>query len=171
MCASRCSRIIRALVMAILSAGPISGCATVSVRPVFNTYDKLAIWTRLTRTQEELFLPRYMRAFPNQILIERRDLESVLTEQDILPERLDEATRARIRRIYGVKAIVYPNYTPGSPSQLAIKVIDTENAAIVASVVVRGKDHRTDRGASDESLIRVAIDSLKNAADRAKQHP
>jgi len=160
--AIRCSVVL----LPMLLSGLV-GCSMttdVSVKPVFNTYDKIAIWTRLSRTQEELFIPLYMKEFPKQSLVERRDLEEIITEQDILPDRLDDKTRAEIRRIYGVKAIVFPNYTAGCPNQLSVKGIDTETGEIVAAVLVTGQDLNANTGVSDTWLIRTAVSSLGRAA-------
>lgn len=160
------------------AAAMVVGCggdADVAVRPEFNHYDKVAIWPRfptgqteggLERLHEELFLPRYMRAFPQQRLVERRDLKTVIGEQDLLPERLNDETRARIRQIFGVKGLVFPNYTQGPTCQLAIKVIDTETGEIAAALVERKNVGRDGVPPTDE-LIRQAIDRLARAARAA----
>lgn len=150
-----------ALMFVMLEAGcvaPITWRDTV-VRPAFAKYDKVAIWSRLERGQEELFIPLYMEAFPNQAVVERRDLETIIGEQDILPDRLDGSSRAKIRRILGVKAIVFPNY---SGSQLSIKVIDTETGEIVACVLTSHTYFSSDL--SDKFLLRQAISALKSKA-------
>ncbi len=119
-----------------------SGCVVpmansdVGMRPVFNTYDKVAIWGKLLRSDEEVFIPLWMTSFPGQTLVERRDLKTIMGEQKILPERLDEATRAEIRRIFGVKGLIYPSFT--TSGQFSVKVIDTETGEIAASVLIRG---------------------------------
>ncbi len=163
------------LVFALVVAS--AGCAhraDVAVRPEFVGYDKVAIWPRfeadvgdggLQRVHEELFLPLYMQAFPQHRIYDRRDLQVVLGEQDILPERLDPKLRAEVRRIHGVKAFVFPNYTP-QLAQLAIKVIDTETGEIVASSVTK-RSSDSDKESLDtvaERLIREAIRELHRAA-------
>ncbi|MEP0845899.1 MAG: hypothetical protein HRF50_03650 [Phycisphaerae bacterium] len=163
----------------ILTAGP-AGCAhraDVAVRPEFIGYDKVAIWPRyeaaasdggLQRVHEELFLPLYMQAFPQHRIVERRDLQVVLGEQDFLPERLDPKLRAEVRRVYGVKAFVFPNYTP-ELAQLAIKVIDTETGEIVASSVTKQTSDSEDASRHEvaEALIREAIREPHRAAAQA----
>lgn len=135
------------------------GCATVDVASTsqFKSYDRVAIWTNLDRTDEELFVPLYMNAFPSQTLVERRDVQAVIGEQGILPDRLDEATRARIRKILGVKAIVYPTATA---TQFAVKVIDTETGAIAASALVEGGTSWYGSTYTTRDRIREAIASL-----------
>lgn len=149
----------------------VSGCAMtgpVAVRPEFRTYKKIAIFPQLSRTQEELFIPLYMAAFPDQTLVERRDLLPILGEQDMLPERMNDETRAKIRRIFGVEIIVYPSYTAGCPSQLAVKAIDTETGAIVAAIVVSDNNTQPGRGLPDRVLIRPAIGGLKAEAAKTR---
>jgi len=159
----------------ILSAAS-AGCAThadVCVRPQYHDYQKVAIWARLDRTAEELFIPLYMDAFPRQALVERRDLETVLDEQDILPERLDEQTRAKIRQVFGVEAIVFPNYTPAM-RQLAVKAIDTETGEIVAALVLTGSQGQNKRTHAEicADLIRNAITQLQrgSAAENTRRN-
>lgn len=144
----------------------VTGCLdrmedTVAVRPVFKTYDRVAIISRLERDREDVFIPLYMKAFPDQSLVERRDVADILGEQDILPDRLDDATRAKLRKILGVKAIVFPNFSAGSKSQLALKIIDTETGEIAASTTVSGKDYWDGSGTSFKKLVSRAIDVLK----------
>jgi hypothetical protein len=59
----------------------------------------VAIIGQLSRDQIELFIPLYMKAFPNQAVVERRDLTTVLTEQNLRPDRLRTETRAKLRRM------------------------------------------------------------------------
>jgi len=144
----------------------LTGCSLVGitredtvVRPVFTTYDRVAIWSRLPRAMEELFIPLYMEAFPEQDVVERRDLEALIEEQNLLPDRLDEKSRAKIRKLLGVKAIVFPHH---SFNQVSVKVIDTETGEIVASALSSHTYFSRDR--SNHLLIRRAIDSMKEKA-------
>ncbi|MCP4707716.1 MAG: hypothetical protein GY869_03750 [Planctomycetes bacterium] len=134
----------------------------VGMRLVFDTYDKVAIWGSLSRQDEEEFIPLWMSSFPKQTLVERRDLESIMGEQDILPERLDNATRAEIRRILGVKGLIYPSFS--TSDQFSVKVIDTETGEIVASVLIREASHIpfASESMKHSQFIRKAIDSLRN---------
>ena len=125
----------------------------VDVRPEFLLHDRVAICSLLPRETEDFFIPLYMQAFPSQTLVERRDVNAVIGEQDILPERLDEATRAKLRRILGVKAILYPSNTKDG---FAIKVIQTETGAITASVFVAATDKATGP-IPMQDLVRKAI--------------
>lgn len=156
----------------LAACGPMGGCgpikSDVGMRLVFDTYDKVAIWGSLLRSDEEFFIPLWMISFPKQTLVERRDLESIMGEQDILPDRLDNATRAEIRRILGVKALIYPSFS--TSAQFSIKVIDTETGEIVASVLVR--EVSLGPFASDSmkhsAFIKKAIHSLRDKLDEIK---
>jgi hypothetical protein len=163
------------LVVAGLSV--LAGCAPnlsdVAVRPEFKTIDKVAIWPTqkpdaeggLVRLYEELFIPRWMAAFPKQEVFERRDTRVPIGEQDILPSRLDDETRAEIRRLHGVKGIIFPNYSVTDWCQVHIKVIDTATGEIVASITRRRKLEK-DRSANAlaDELIRCAVADLAHAS-------
>lgn len=162
---------------ALVLIASLVGCGAnvdVSVRPIFNGYEKVAIWPDqqtelgLQRIYEEVLLPRYMNAFPKQSIIDRRDLDPILGEQEFLPDRLDDETRAKIREIKGVEAIVAPNYTAGPPSQLAVKVIDTETGENAAACVVLEDGKRGDESerAVAIKLIRQAVAALETASQR-----
>ena len=157
-----CLRIVCALSLSV-SVAVISGCSysqEASVRSNFFEYHRVAIVPRLTRETEDLFLPLYMNHFPEHEVVERRDLEAAIGEQDLLPERMDAQTRAKIRRLFGVEVIVFPTYHPGAPNSVAIKAIDTETGVLAASVIARGTDHWAGEGADVENLIRQAVQAL-----------
>jgi hypothetical protein len=150
-----------ALVIALAGCRSSSRGIEVDVRDEFLTYDRVALWSSLNRETEDYFIPLYMQAFPTQTLVERRDVSAIIGEQDILPERLDEATRAKLRKILGVKAIVYPR---AFKEGFAIKVIQTETGAISASVYADATDPVI-ATLSTNVLVRKSIDAL-----RAKAH-
>lgn len=154
------------MVVMMLAAG-LAGCSGMKVeavaRPQFSEYHRVAVWGQLDRVQDELFIPLYMKAFKHQQIVERRDLLAIIGEQDLMPDRLDHKTRAKIREIFGVEAIVFPNYTDKPLRQLSVKVIDTANGEIVAAVVVIPKAEKT-KSVSDRDMIRKAIDALKDQA-------
>lgn len=153
------------LLLLLTTALGLTACSTPSaetaVRTAFITHDRVAIVANLPREHEEFFIPYYMNSFPRQTLVERRDVTEVIDEQDLLPERLNDETRARLREILGVKAIVYPSASTG---QFAIKVVDTATAEITASTIVSGRKLWSGDPLDDRRLIRMAIEAL---ADRA----
>jgi hypothetical protein len=145
----------------------VGGCATsveVATREPFYTYNRVAMVSNLSRQQEELFIPIYMKAFPHQSVVERRDLAAVVGEQDLLPERLDEQTRAKLKQLLGVEALVVPSFTPKTEqgrSQLSLKVVDTESGEVTAAVLVTEAKPFMSKPADDRGMIRKAVATLK----------
>lgn len=153
-----------------LAACVLVGCSmhveSVS-RQSFSLKGRVAILGQLSRDQMELFIPLYMKAFPHQALVERQDLVTVIREQDLPQRRLRPETHAKLRRILGVTAIVYPNYTPKDPGQLSIKVIDTESGEIVAAILVtREVEPCLGTRASVRKMIYKGVDALRTEAHR-----
>ncbi len=140
---------------------PITGCGTleVDVRPGYAAYDRVAFLASVPREAEDLFLPLYMKAFPSQTVVERRDIEKVLGEQDLKPERLDEPTRAKMRRVLGVKSILF---LTGGDRHLAFRAVDTETGAISASVFVSDDDD--DKSERLERWVRKTVNALSERA-------
>jgi len=148
----------------------LGGCAMQVekvARPSYKTYGRVAVLGELSRQQEELFVPVYMKAFPYQAVVERRDLEAIVGEQDLRPERLNEQTRARVRRILGVTALLYVNYTEGKTGQLSVKAVDTETGEIVANVLVTRLEPFIGDEVTDRRMIYRAVDELKSEVERA----
>jgi hypothetical protein len=159
------------IALAALAACLTLGCSGMHVeavsRPSLSMHGRVAIIGQLSRDQIELFLPLYMKAFPDQAVVERRDLTTVLTEQNLRPDRLRAETRAKLRRLLGVTAIVYPNFTATDPGQLSIKVIDTESGEIVAAILVtREVEPWLGTTASVRKMIYKGIDALRKEAAR-----
>jgi len=158
------------MTLIMLLPGGLVGCSKMHVESVarssFRIKGRVAILGQLTRVQEELFTPLYMKAFAHQALVERRDIDRIIGEQDLSPDRLREETRAKIRRILGVTAIVYPNYTETNPGQLSIKVIDTETGEIVAAILVTKIQPWLGPKATDRLMIYKGIDALRRQTRR-----
>ena len=171
-CACRTSGGPALVLLIMLATMFVGGCSSPSaetaVRTPFLSHDRVAIVANLPREHEEFFIPYYMNSFPWQRLVERRDVVEVIDEQDLLPERLNEETRARLREILGVKGIVYPSASPG---QFAIKVVDTQTAEITASTIVSGKNLWSGDPLDDRRLIREAISSIADRANSLRSIP
>jgi hypothetical protein len=105
-----------------------------------------------------------MSAFPKQTLVERKEITQVIREQDLLPGRLDSRTRARLREVLGVDAIILVTFHgvdrvhifPRRVVNLSIKVVDTETGEITVSAVSQGEDRTID------SKIVEAIRMIEN---------
>jgi len=100
----------------------------------------------LTPEQEQIFMAVYAKAFPGQIItfVERNRLYDVLTEQDLLEGRLDEKTRAKIKQLFGVEALImctYYDVTAGvGTKKLRVRIVDSATGAILGSVITQAYD-------------------------------
>ena len=89
----------------------------------------------------------YVKAFPGQIItfVERNRLKDILSEQDLLEGRLDDKTRAKIKRILGVEALIMCTYYDDDAGgvggkKLRVRIVDSETGAILGSVITFAKD-------------------------------
>jgi len=128
-----------------------AGCAprktgALFTRPELITHSRLAI-IGLTPEQEQIFMASYTKAFPGQVItfVERNRLQEILSEQDLLKGRLNEKTRARIKQLFGVEALIMCTYSDGSDGigrkKLLVRIVDTATGAIVGSVITEARDN------------------------------
>jgi len=87
----------------------------------------------------------YIKAFPGQVItfVERSRLQEVISEQDLLRGRLNERTRAKIKQLFGVEALVMCSYYDGSAGKkkLRVRIVDSATGAIVGSVITHARDN------------------------------
>jgi hypothetical protein len=137
------------LVVAGLAWG-LAGCGQQQTRGLFTLselkdYNRLAVFG-LTAEQEQVFMACYTKGFPGQstTFVERAKLHEVIKEQDLLKPalRLDEETRAKIKRIFGVEALILCDYSPAAAvnevAKLRVRIVDSATGAISGSVIVEG---------------------------------
>jgi hypothetical protein len=136
----------------------VTGCTfintTVTVKPGFSNYRKIALLWRNGGEEiyENFFLANWMSAFPRQTLVERKEISQVIREQDLLPSRLNSRTRARLREVFGVDALILVTFHgadrihifPRHVVNLSIKVVDTETGEVTVSAVSQGEDRTID---------------------------
>jgi hypothetical protein len=109
------------------------------------TFERLAV-LGLTPEQEQIFMASYIKAFPGKIItfVERSLLEEIISEQDLLQGRLDEKTRAKIKQVLGVEALIICTYydeTSGvGGKKLRVRIVNSTTGAIVGSVITQGRD-------------------------------
>jgi len=159
-------RHFRGFAFALIGAGCLSaGCSDThaTARPDFSSCDRVAILcSALTRDKEEVFIPLYMDAFPNQHLVDGRDVQAIVGDEAMTQGQTpDEQTRSKLLRSLGVKAIVYPSDTG---RQFAIKVIDTKTGEILAAVVISGHEVWSGDNLGYKDLVEKAIGALKDKA-------
>jgi len=101
----------------------------------------------LTPEQEQILMACYTKAFPGQVItfVERNRLHEVISEQDLLQGRLDERTRARIKQIFGVEALIicayYDSTNGGGGKKLRIRIVDSATGVIIGSVITLAPDN------------------------------
>jgi hypothetical protein len=133
----------------VLGLSTSTGCAwktqALFTKPDLITFGRLAV-LGLTPEQEQIFMASYTKAFPGQIItfVERNRLQEIISEQDLLQGRLDDRTRARIKQILGVEALIMCTYYDGTlgagRKKLRVRIVDSETGAIVGSVITQGRD-------------------------------
>jgi len=165
---SRSLRLRCVLVISVLIL--LSGCGRsnykiygVFTKPPLLSYNRFAV-LGLVSHHEQAFMASYVRAFRNQPItfVERSQLRKVLTEQDLLPGRLDAKKRAELKRIYGVEAIMSCKYSQqGDVSErFEVKIIEVETAAIVGSAIVE-TDHAASKVPPFDEVCAEATKAIK----------
>jgi hypothetical protein len=128
-----------------------AGCAprkteALFTRPELITHSRFAV-IGLTPEQEQIFMACYTKAFPGQLItfVERNRLHEVISEQDLLKGRLNEKTRARIKELFGVEALIMCTYYDGDTGvgskKLRVRIVDSATGAIVGSVITEAVDN------------------------------
>jgi len=127
-----------------------AGCApnkteALFTRPELINHSRLAI-IGLTPEQEQYFMASYTKTFTGQVItfVERNRLQEVISEQDLLKGRLNEKTRAKIKELFGVEALIMCTYYDGDAGigskKLRIRIVDSATGAIVGSVITEARD-------------------------------
>lgn len=114
-------------------------------RPELISCGRLAV-LGLTPEQEQIFMASYLKTFtgPAVTFVERARLLDIVSEQDLLRRRLNEKTRAKIKQILGVEALIMCQYYDGTigvrRKKLRVRIVHSATAAVVGSVITRGRD-------------------------------
>ena len=136
----------------LLAAGLVisAGCAprkteALFTRPELITHSRLAI-IGLTPEQEQFFMASYTKTFSGQVItfVERNRLHEVISEQDLLKGRLNERTRAKIKELFGVEALIMCTYYDSDGigrKKLRVRIVDSATGAIVGSVITDARDN------------------------------
>jgi hypothetical protein len=101
----------------------------------------------LTEEQEQIFMASYLKTFSEQelVFVERARLQEIISEQDLLQGRLNDRTRAKMREVLGVKALVLCAYYDASEGslkkKLRVRVVDSETGAILGSVITSASNN------------------------------
>jgi len=86
----------------------------------------------------DTFAEKFHEKFPQIELVRREEVLEVFQNQELYSERVDEATRRKIGRVFGVQALVVGNiYYPSILRWLLqIQVIDAESGQILGRSLV-----------------------------------
>jgi hypothetical protein len=128
--------------LALLAVAGCQGQAqAVFTKPELLTYERLAV-VGLDPENEQIFMAAYINTFVSRPItfVERSRLAEIIGEQDLLEGRLNDKTRAKIKQILGVEALIMCEYykaadRPGSGKKLRVRVVDSETGAIVGSAL------------------------------------
>jgi hypothetical protein len=126
------------------------GCAPQKTEALFTkpeliSHNRLAI-IGLTPEQEQFFMASYTKTFSGQVItfVERNRLHEVISEQDLLKGRLNERTRAKIKELFGVEALIMCTYYDSDGigrKKLRVRIVDSATGAIVGSVITEASDN------------------------------
>ena len=169
-------------IAAILSILAFGGCYSAPMtyalftEPELGQLERCAVFG-LDGEKEQMFMAEYIDTFPerNITFVERNRIAGITNEQDFLPGRLNSASRARLQQIYGVQAAILCEYTiegdagTGSIKKLRVRILDTETAVIVGSVVASVSSSRSmDDHADFIWAVQQAVRSLKENLQRTR---
>ena len=162
-------------IAAILSILAFGGCRSTGTtyalftEPELGQLERCAVFG-LDGEKEQMFMAEFIDAFPerNITFVERNRISGITTEQDFLPGRLNGASRAKLQQIYGVQAAILCEYTiEGGAAgvgvkKLRVRILDTETAVIVGSVVASVSSSRSmDDHADFIGVVQQAVSALK----------
>ncbi|HUU70261.1 MAG TPA: hypothetical protein VM186_12105 [Planctomycetota bacterium] len=169
------SRMIPCIAGCILAALG-GGCSStnrvegVFTRPALGTYQRMTV-TGLQPDEEQIVMAEFSRAFRDQqvTFVERERVQWVFEEQDRLPDRLDPATRDKLRKLASVQGIIFGSYVTRSQSapkgtrvvqDLRIRILDVESGEIVGSAVVHWESKK---GLRMRSLTDKVVSAIKSS--------
>ena len=141
-------------------------------RPELRIRERYAVFG-LDPEQEQIFMAEFIRVFGtrNATFVERQRIQGVISEQDFLMGRLKDTTRAKLQEIYGVEALIVCEYTFSQPDKagqkkLRVRILDTETAAIIGSVVV---SRTGSRQATQADFIKAVEEAIKGLREHSSQ--
>lgn len=137
----------------LAALAPLQGCGSgrgstqaLFTRPELLSRGRLAV-LGLEPEQEQILMAYYTKTFSVERItfVERKRLEDIIGEQDLRKGRLNVDTRAKIKRILGVEALMmctyYDSTAGGSGKKLRIRIVDSETGAIIGSVMTVAPDN------------------------------
>ena len=138
-------------------------------KPELRTFERFAL-LGLEGEREQIFMAQFIKAYPGKrtTFVERRRIDDIIGEQDFRRGRLNDKTRARMKQVHGVDGLIICEYLLESSSgksgakKLRIRVLDTETAVIIGSVVVSRQSTRGIEDLGDFSTaVSMAVTAMK----------
>jgi len=153
-----------------------AGCSStnrvegVFTRPALGTYQRMTV-TGLQPGDEQNVMAEFSRIFRDQqvTFVERERVRQLFAEQDLLPDRLDTATRDKLRKVASVQGIIFGMYETRSgdtakgkriTQDLRIRILDVESGEIVGSALVHWESKS---GLRVQTLASKAISAIKSS--------
>lgn len=161
--------------MLFLSSLLLCGCNTswttygLFTKPELKILERFAL-LGLDGEKEQIFMAQFIKAYPgkNTTFVERRRIDDIIGEQDFRRGRLNDNTRARMKQVYGVDGLVICEYImeqqtgKSGTKKLRIRVLDSETAVIIGSVVVSRQSTSGIDSIPDYKLaVEMAVKALK----------
>ena len=90
----------------------------------------------------------YLGKYTSFNIVERRKVQSLFSEQDFYPNRIERSTAARIGRMLGVQALVLGEVLDGEEilgnyqGTLKLRIVNVETGSILAQFIERGNADR-----------------------------
>ena len=136
----------------VVSLAISTGCARNRKTQALFTKAELVTCKRLavlglTPEQEQIFMASYTKTFPEQLItfVERSRLQEIISEQDLLQGRLDDRTRAKVKQVFGVEALIMCTFYDGTigagRKKLRVRIVNSETGTIVGSVITQAHDN------------------------------
>ncbi len=165
-------------IAAVLSILAFGGCRrsmgttyALFTEPELGQLERCAVFG-LDGEKEQMFMAEFIDAFPdrNITFVERQRISGITNEQNFLPGRLNSESRAKLQQIYGIQAAILCEYTiTGDPAgtgggvkKLRVRILDTETAVIVGSVVASVSSSRSMNDHADFiGAVQKAVSALK----------
>jgi hypothetical protein len=144
-------------------------------KPDVRNYTRIAVFPMVLKCKysnetlnfSDLLIASIYNIAPNIDIVERAQLSRVIREQDLLPNRLDPTTRAKLRKILGVQAILVKTYEDTcceyrlQISEVHLKLMDTETGVIKAQINIKSGS----KGAAPHAVADLAASALFGQAN------
>ena len=132
----------------MLQVGCVSRTQGLFTKPELNEFHRYAV-LGLSLEHEQIFMATFLKVFgkENIVFVERNLLSELLREQDLykVGNRLNDATRAKMKEILGVEALILCDYYDVGVGKTAkkfrVRIVNCETGEIVGSVITQAGDN------------------------------